>query len=144
PGLRSTGFLEPEAHGMRSFLARAHTLGDQGARPLVFVGHSLGGALATLAYAFARYGACNSELPTRPEASTDRIVACTARGVAAGGVAIGVDAVATFGAPRAGDWIFGDLIAKGAIALEPGAPLALMRFVHAADLVAGLPTRDFG
>lgn len=132
------GLYRPEAggtQGLRSFLAERHPLMGAEAKPLVFVGHSLGGALATLAYAFATFGDCPSIANVHTKAAD--VLGCSSIAIRKGSArGVRVTSVATFGAPRVGGALFADLV--GARAVVP----PLHRFVHGSDAVAQLPTRD--
>jgi hypothetical protein len=132
PGLLSTNVLgQVSGRGLASFLAERHPLTSEAdPRPLVFVGHSLGGALASLAYAFARFGACEKN-----GYHTGADIAGCAMTAMDRGAPIAVHSLVTFGAPRVGDFVFADLLAFG----HPTAPI--FRFVHGNDIMPTVPRR---
>jgi hypothetical protein len=125
---------------LREFLSRHGALGtivsgDQRVdrRRLFITGHSLGGALASLAYVRAETDGCD------PFDEVDDPADCVTKR-AADGWSIPVHAVYTFGAPRIGDPEF---------ARVAGSPLGtgeryLYRFVNRGDLVTQIPLDTFG
>ena len=119
-------------HGLRRFLGARHP-GGAGHRPLYLTGHSLGGALATLAFVHARYEACGGD---RPRATSRDYQSC------AGSPALAVHDVYTFGAPRIGDLLFGSLAAGDELWGEDR-PF-VHRFVNNVDPVPLVPGQLFG
>lgn len=102
--------------GIGAFLA------EQGAnRPLYLTGHSLGGALASLALAQTFVEGIDAIAPAIPTPKIE------------------VAALYTFGAPKVGNGIFAEVVGDHAQVTQT----PIFRFVHGNDLVATLP-RPFG
>jgi triacylglycerol lipase len=119
-------------HGSRSTVIDGPARVD--AKPLYITGHSLGGALATLAYVRAETDGCD-----RVDEVVDPAF-CVVHHADAEGWWIPVHAVYTFGAPRIGDPTFG---------IVAGAPLrgndrVVYRFVNRGDLVTEVPRLSDG
>lgn len=133
-GLTIQGAATP-GEGLRSFLMARHS-GKSPARPLYLTGHSMGGALATLAFVNARYEAC-ADAQATPRDNTEAYVACAAEEPK-----LPVHAVYTFGSPRVGDKLFASLAAGDGIwgAEHP----FVNRFVNNLDLVSNVPCRFLG
>lgn len=99
---------------------------------LLVTGHSLGAALATLAFAHAGYDGClRNVTATDPRTLEQRSLdPCFERG-------LDPRALYTFGSPRVGDATFSGWVA--ALAREPQRDRGIFRFVNAADGVAKVP-----
>jgi hypothetical protein len=121
-GLRVTGDV-PAGEGLGSFLRRRHAL-SSGRHPLLIAGHSLGGAVASLAYVLSQYEGCAPDNFTQTCAQQH---------------AIDVVGVYTFGAPRIG----GDAIARLAGSNGASSRRRSYRFVYGNDAIPALPPPVF-
>jgi hypothetical protein len=130
PGL-SIGGVARAGQGLEEFLFDRHT-SRPGSRPLVFTGHSLGGALATIAYVQATYGPC-----LRAGATFPRVTESCFERANLDLESVRIDAVVTFGAPRAGDLVFATL--AGSAGAVPDRARIVSRFVNGDDVVTGVP-----
>jgi len=124
-GLVSSGTSRP-GEGIESYLL-AHP-----DRRILFTGHSLGGAMATIASVLARYQQCVAVgLPFRDPHDFE---SCAYHQVGRRAIRLDVAPAYTFGAPRPGDPQFGE-IAAGPV----GEPRRVIRFVEGDDPVPRLP-----
>ncbi len=112
---------------MGSFLRAHHQFDGRGTKPvrrgpeLYFAGHSLGGAMATLALAKTATEQCESEGRWQEDACFREFTP--------------VSALVTFGSPRIGDRSLGNTLANWMLDRTP-----IFRFVHGRDMVTNLPT----
>ena len=133
-GLTIEGAAKP-GEGLRTFLMSRHS-GQAPVRPLYLTGHSMGGALATLAFVNSRYEACAAGHST-PRDNTEAYVECAKEAPK-----LPIHAIYTFGSPRTGDKLFASLAAGDGI-WDASHPF-VQRFVNNLDLVPNVPPRFLG